>query len=53
MSLHNFAETIVAGSSAQGGGVTEQSLRFNDDDSPGFVRTPTTAGNRQTWTVSM
>ena len=29
------------------------SLRFNDDDSLSLKRTPSTAGNRQTWSVSM
>jgi len=30
----------------------EQSLRFNDNDSAYLSRTPTTAGNRRTWTWS-
>ena len=35
MSVHNFANAIVTGSSGQGGGgVVEQSLKFNNDDSP-------------------
>tara|TARA_Y100001937_G_scaffold112774_1_gene160720 strand:- start:988 stop:5148 length:4161 start_codon:yes stop_codon:yes gene_type:complete len=29
---------------------TGQSLKFNDDDSSYLTRTPTTAGNRKTWT---
>jgi hypothetical protein len=30
----------------------DQSLRFNDDDSPYLSRTPASAGNRKTWTYS-
>ena len=30
----------------------EQSLRFNDDDSPSLTWTPSSAGNRKTWTWS-
>ena len=30
----------------------EQSLRFNDNDSAYLSRTPSSAGNRQTWTWS-
>ncbi|MCP4798568.1 MAG: LamG domain-containing protein, partial [bacterium] len=30
----------------------EQSLRFNDDDTPHLSRTPSSAGNRKTWTWS-
>ena len=29
-----------------------KSLRFNDDDSPYLHRTPSSAGNRKTWTYS-
>ena len=30
----------------------DQSLKFNDDDTQYLTRTPTTAGNRKTWTWS-
>ena len=30
----------------------DQSLRFNDNDSPRLARTPSSAGNRKTWTWS-
>ena len=30
----------------------EQSLKFNDDDTPYLERTPTSSGNRKTWTFS-
>jgi hypothetical protein len=30
----------------------ERSLRFNDDDSPRINRTPSSSGNRKTWTKS-
>jgi hypothetical protein len=38
---------------ASGAAVTQQSLKFNDDENPYLLRTPTTAGNRQTWSISM
>ena len=51
-----FNNQVIAGSSGQGGGFydfpLEQSLRFNDNDSAYLSRTPTTAGNRKTWTFS-
>jgi|TARA_R110002012_G_scaffold133990_1_gene287199 hypothetical protein len=31
----------------------EQSLKFNDDDSAYLSRTPASAGNRKTWTISL
>ena len=44
---------ILAGSSGQSTGYDiEQSLRFNDDDSPYLSRT-FSAGNRRTWTLSV
>jgi hypothetical protein len=30
----------------------DQSLRFEDGDSPYLLRTPSSTGNRKTWTVS-
>jgi len=38
--------------SATGGYDIPNSLRFNDDDSSYLSRTPSTAGNRKTWTYS-
>ena len=53
MSVYNFAETIVAGSSAQGGsGVVEQSLKFNDDDNSYLSWKPAATSNRKTYTFS-
>ena len=43
---------ILGGNSAVGGYSIDNSLRFNDGDSPTLSRTPASAGNRQTWTVS-
>ena len=45
---------ILAGASGQGdtGYDIEQSLRFNDDDSPILSRTPSSASNQKTWTWS-
>jgi hypothetical protein len=46
-----FNTQILAGSSGQGG-ETQQSLKFNDDESQYLSRTPAAAGNRKTWTWS-
>jgi hypothetical protein len=45
---------ILAGASGQGGGgyEIERSLRFNSADSAYLNRTPSSAGNRKTWTWS-
>ena len=45
---------ILAGASGQGGGgyEIERSLRFNAGDSAYLNRTPSSAGNRKTWTWS-
>ena len=47
-----FNTQILAGSSGQGGGVAQQSLKFNDDESQYLSWTPAAAGNRTTWTWS-
>ena len=53
MSVYNFAETIVAGSSAQGGdGIVQQSLKFDRDQAQYLKRTPAGAGNRRLLTLS-
>ena len=45
-------DSIRLGSSAAGDYEIERSLRFNKGDSPYLVRTPSSAGNRRTWTWS-
>ena len=45
--IHNITDD-----SALGGSVVERSLRFDDGDSPFLTRTPPSAGNRKTWTLS-
>ena len=54
MSLTN--SPIWFGSGATGGGFYDyeinDSLRFNDNDSPFLNRTPSSAGNQKTWTYS-
>ena len=49
-----IGSNALAGASGQGGGgyVIEKSLRFNNDDTPYLNRTPSSAGNRTTWTWS-
>jgi len=42
----------ITDDSALGGAVIEKSLRFNDDDSAYLSRTPSSAGNRKTFTIS-
>jgi hypothetical protein len=46
-----FNNQVLAGSSGQGG-VTQQSLKFNDDESQYLSWTPASAGNLTTWTWS-
>jgi len=46
-----FNTQILAGSSGQGG-ETQQSLKFNDDESQYLSWTPAAAGNRKTFTYS-
>ena len=45
-------DTIRAGASGATDFEIERSLRFNHGDSPYLVRTPSSAGNRRTWTWS-
>ena len=47
-----FNTQILAGSSGQGGGEVQQSLKFNDDETQYLSWTPASAGNRKTWTWS-
>ena len=48
-----IGSNILAGASGQATGYDiENSLRFNDDDSAYLSRTPSSAGNRKTWTFS-
>jgi hypothetical protein len=47
-----FNTQILAGSSGQGGGIAQQSLKFNDDESQYLSWTPAAAGNRKTWTFA-
>jgi len=42
----------VIPASATGGYTIDQSLRFNDNDTAYLSRTPSSAGNRRTWTFS-
>ena len=47
-----FASNIITSDSALGSAKIQKSLRFNDDDSSYLLRTPSSNGNRQTWTFS-
>ena len=48
-----IGSNILAGTAAQAGDFElEQSLRFEDGDSPYLSRTPSSIGNRKTWTWS-
>jgi len=44
---------ILGANSVSGGYEIENSLRFNDNDSPRLTFTPSSAGNRRTFTVSV
>lgn len=52
-----FHDSAIVGASGNQGGAGEyqisRSLRFNSSDSAYLSRTPASAGNRQTWTVSL
>ena len=52
MPVFNNALAGAAGSGGDAGYKIERSLRFNDDDSSHLNRTPSSAGNRKTWTWS-
>ena len=45
-------DTIRAGASGTGDYEIERSLRFNNGDSPNLTRTPSSASNRRTYTIS-
>ena len=45
-------DTIRAGASGTGDYEIERSLRFNNGDSPNLTRTPSSASNRRTFTIS-
>ena len=48
-----FLPHVITDDSALGGSEIERSLRFNNDaDSASLTRTPSSAGNRKTWTFS-
>ncbi len=48
-----IGSNILAGASGQGGvHIIDQSIRFNDDDSAYLNRTPSSAGDRRTFTFS-
>ena len=42
---------VVGGNESKGYEISN-SLRFNDADSPHLTRTPSSSGNRRTWTMS-
>ena len=45
--------SILGANSVSGGYEVENSLRFNDGDSPRLTITPSSAGNRRTFTLSV
>ncbi len=51
-----FQNNLLAGAGAQSSGGTtytiDQSIRFNRSDSPKLSRTPSSNGNRRTFTIS-
>ena len=47
-----FASNIITSDSALGSAKIQKSLRCNDNDSSYFLRTPSSASNRKTWTFS-
>ncbi len=47
-----FLPHVITDDSALGGAEIERSLRFNSSDSTSLTRTPSSAGNRRTYTFS-
>ncbi len=47
-----FNNNLLLGASGAGGYTIDQSIRFNDNDSGYLYRTPSSASNRRTWTLS-
>ena len=47
-----FPAHVITDDSALGGSVIQRSLRFNVGDNTYLSRTPSSAGNRRTWTIS-
>ena len=52
MGVLNENTKMGAAAAAGGGYEINNSLRFNDDDSASLSFTPSSAGNRKTWSVS-
>jgi len=50
MTIPGSANPLLLASAAAGGYTIERSVRFNSSDSAYLERTPSTAGNRKTWT---
>ena len=48
-----FLPHVITDDSALGGSVIQRSLRFNDDDTAYLTRTPSSASNRKTFTLSV
>ena len=48
-----FLPHVITDDSALGGLEIERSFRFNDNDNAYLFRTPSSAGNRKTWTLSV
>ena len=47
-----FASNIITSDSALGSAVIQRSLRFNSSDNTRLTRTPSSNGNKRTWTIS-
>ena len=50
--MAKFTGHPITDDSALGGSIINGSLKFDDDDSPYLSRTPSSAGNRRTFTFS-
>ena len=51
--LTSLPSAVITDDSALGGAVIENSLRVNLTDSSYLIRTPSSAGNRRTFTISL
>ena len=53
MGLPNEVNSALIGAAAAGGYTIDQSLRFRSSSNTHLTRTPSSSGNRRTWTLSM
>ena len=51
--MAKFTGHTITSDSALGSAVIQRSLRFNSSDNTRLTRTPSSNGNKRTWTISL